>query len=76
MFFFAPMAKMSTVRTLVSPAANKGWKLHQLDVKDVFLHGDLLEDVYMKIPPGFGTNQTIGKVCKLKKSLYGLKQSS
>jgi Reverse transcriptase (RNA-dependent DNA polymerase) len=72
---FEPVAKMSTVRALVSLAANEGWKLHQLDVNNVFLDGDLLEEVYMEIPPGFGTNQTIGKVCKLKKSLYGLKQS-
>jgi Reverse transcriptase (RNA-dependent DNA polymerase) len=45
-------------------------------VKNVFLYGDLLEEVYIEIPPGFDTNQTImGKVCRLKKSLYGLKQS-
>jgi Reverse transcriptase (RNA-dependent DNA polymerase) len=71
---FAPVAKMSTVRTLVSLAANGGWKLHQLDVKNVFLNGDLLEEVYMEVPPGFDTKQTVGKVCRLKKSLYGLKQ--
>ena len=72
---FAPVAKMNTVRVLVSCAANFGWKLHQLDVKNAFLHGDLKEEVYMEIPPGFGTEQTTGKVCRLKKSLYGLKQS-
>jgi Reverse transcriptase (RNA-dependent DNA polymerase) len=72
---FTPVAKMSTVRTLISLAANGGWKLHQLDVKNAFLHGDLLEEVYMEVPPGFGTKQKVGKVCRLKMSLYGLKQS-
>jgi Reverse transcriptase (RNA-dependent DNA polymerase) len=73
---FAPVAKMSTARTLISLTVNSKWKLHQLDVKNVFLHGDLLEEVYMEIPPGFSTNQTTSKVYMLKKSLYGLKQSS
>ena len=72
---FAPVAKMSTVRTLISCAANFDWPLHQLDVKNAFLHGDLQEEVYMEIPPGFATSQTEGKVLRLKKSLYGLKQS-
>nr|ABA94354.1 retrotransposon protein, putative, unclassified [Oryza sativa Japonica Group] len=72
---FAPVAKMSTVRTLISCAANFDWPLHQLDVKNAFLHGDLQEEVYMDVPPGFATSQTKGKVLRLKKSLYGLKQS-
>jgi hypothetical protein len=72
---FAPVAKMNTVRILDSCAANFLWKLHQLDVKNAFLHGDLHEEVYMEIPPGFGTRETTGKVCRLKTSLYGLKQS-
>jgi hypothetical protein len=67
--------KMSTVRTLISCAANFGWPLYQLDVKNAFLHGVLWEEVYMETPPGFGTSQTHGKVLRLRKSLYELKQS-
>jgi len=66
---------MSTVRTLISCATNFDWPLYQLDVKNAFLHGDLHEEVYMEILPGFATAQTKGKVLRLKKSLYGLKQS-
>ena len=73
---FSPVAKMNTVRILLSCAANLDWTVHQLDVKNTFLHGDLKEEVYMEIPPGFEDAKTIGKVCRLKRSLYGLKQSS
>jgi len=72
---FAPVAKMSTVRALISCAANFGWPLHQLDVKNAFLHSDLQEEVYMEVPPGCSKPDTAGKVCRLRKSLYGLKQS-
>ena len=72
---FAPVAKMNTVRILLSYAANMDWDLQQFNVKNAFLHGDLEEEVYMEIPPGFNDEKTQGKVCKLKKALYGLKQS-
>ena len=71
---FAPVAKMNTKRILLSLAAHYNWKLVQYDVKNAFLHGDLDEEIYMKILPGFEGN-TGNKVCKLKKALYGQKQS-
>jgi len=72
---FAPVAKMNSVRTLISCAVNLDWNIYQMDVKNTFLHGDLYEEVYMHILPGFETNQTNGKVLRLHQSLYGLKQS-
>lgn len=72
---FAPVAKLNTVNALLSVAANLDWPLYQHDVKNAFLNGDLSEEVYMDIPPGFKTNLTEGKVCKLRKTIYGLRQS-
>lgn len=70
---FAPVAKMNSIRVLISLATNYGWPLNQFVVKNAFLQGDL-EEGYMTLPPGFQVSNSEGKVCKLKKALYGLKQ--
>nr|KYP47675.1 Retrovirus-related Pol polyprotein from transposon TNT 1-94 [Cajanus cajan]KYP47687.1 Retrovirus-related Pol polyprotein from transposon TNT 1-94 [Cajanus cajan] len=66
---------MNTVRVVLALAAHFGWNLHQLDVKNAFLHGSLEEEVYMETPPGFEVKNKRNKVCLLKKALYDLKQS-
>jgi hypothetical protein len=71
---FSPVAKMTTVRTIISIAASQGWHLHQMDVKNAFLHGDLKEDIYMTPPLGLFSSPS-SSVCKLKRFLYGLKQA-
>ena len=63
------MAKMNSLRVLLLLAVNLVQPLHQFDVKNVFPHGDLEEEVYKEIPPGLKFLLVIGKVCTVKKCI-------
>jgi histone deacetylase 1/2 len=72
---FSPVVKPATIRTVLHLAATRQWPVHQLDVKNAFLHGDLAERVYCHQPAGFKDASRPDHVCLLIKSLYGLKQA-
>ena len=72
---FAPVARLDTIRLLISIAATNGWIVHHLDVKTAFLHGELKETVYVSQPEGFEVKGSERKVYLLHKALYGLRQA-
>ena len=72
---FAPVARYTTIRSIIALAASQGWNLHQMDVKTAFLHGSIKEEVYVEQPEGFEIYDRKSHVCRLKKALYGLKQA-
>jgi hypothetical protein len=72
---FTPVARIESVRLLFTLAAQEGWRVHHMDVKSAFLNGDLKEEVYVHQPPGFVIPGKEGKVLRLRKALYGLRQA-
>eukprot|EP00253_Pinus_taeda_P003278 PITA_03278 len=67
--------KYTTIHSIIALVASQGWNLHQMDVKTVFLHGSIKEEVYVEQPEGFEIYDRKSHVCGLKKALYGLKQA-
>lgn len=72
---FAPVARLDTIRLLLALAAQRNWKVFQLDVKSAFLNGFLQEEIYVEQPEGFVEKEDQDKVYLLRKALYGLKQA-
>jgi hypothetical protein len=73
---FSPIVKMTSIRTILSLMVVEDLHPEQLDVKTTFLHGDLEEDIYMQQPQRYEVKGKENLVCRLKKSLYGLKKAT
>ncbi|KAH9780120.1 reverse transcriptase Ty1/copia-type domain-containing protein [Citrus sinensis] len=73
---FSLVVMFTSIRLILAIVAHMDLELHQMDVKTTFLNGELEEEIYMEQPDGYIINDQERKVCKLKKSIYGLKQSS
>jgi hypothetical protein len=73
---FSPVTRYNLIRSLLAVANVCDWEVHQMDVKTAFLQGDLEDEIYMKQPDGFIDEERPDYVCKLNKSIHGLKQAA
>ena len=73
---FSPVVRFTSIRLILAIVASLDLELHQMDVKTAFLNGNMEEEIYMEQPVGFVAEGQEHKVCKLLRSIYGLKQSS
>jgi hypothetical protein len=72
---FLLLPKYTSICTVIDLASSMGWRVHQMDVKTTFLNGEIEEEVYIEKPNGFVTHEKESNVCRLKKAVYGLKQT-
>ena len=70
---FAPVVCLETIHTLLALAVAEDWEIEQMDIKGAYLNGSIKEEIYMKQPDGY--DDKAGCLCRLIKSLYGLKQA-
>eukprot|EP00794_Sanderia_malayensis_P019750 gene19750-biopygen16400 len=73
---FSPVVRYDSIRSFLAVANVCNWEVHQMDVKTAFLQGDFDEEIYMKQPDGYISEKKPDYVCKLRKSIYGLKQAA
>ena len=72
---FTPVARYSSIQTIISLAAEMGWRVHQMDVKTAFVNGVIEEEVFIKQPDWFEVENRESHVCRLQRALYGLKEA-
>ena len=72
---FAPVARYTSIKTIMALASMMKWDLHQMDIKATFLNGVIEEEVYIEQPQGFEVEDKVTHVCKLKKDMYGLRKN-
>ena len=72
---YAPMERLEAIRMFLALSSHKKFKVYQMDVKSIFLNGNIEEEVYIEQPEGFLLSENKYYVCKLKNELFGLKQA-